>query len=116
MEIPDSNSIQPFNLLTIDEFSQETIIDANKMEDIKIDIYLQILCPKIAKYMTFSDINFNCTFLRNLYSYAEELGFEHTEGYLFPLIRLLTQVTSKKKVKNEIIYAFLENMDKLCDF
>jgi hypothetical protein len=106
MEIPDLNSIQPFNLLTIDEFSQETIIDANKMEDIKIDIYLQILCPKIAKYMTFSDINFNCTFLRNLYSYAEELGFEHTEGYLFPLIRLLTQVTSKKKVKNEIIYAF----------
>ena len=116
MEIPDLNSIQPFNLLTIDEFSQETIIDANKMEDIKIDIYLQILCPKIAKYMTFSDIHFNCTFLRNLYSYAEELGFEHTEGYLFPLIRLLTQVTSKKKVKNEIIYAFLENMDKLCDF
>ena len=116
MEIPDSNSIQPFNLLTIDEFSQETIIDANKMVDIKIDIYLQILCPKIAKYMSFSDINFNCTFLRNLYSYAEELGFEHTEGYLFPLIRLLTQDTTKKKVKNEIIYAFLENLDKLCDF
>ena len=38
--------------------------------------------------------------------------------YKFPIIKLLTQVTSKKKkFKNEeILYAFLENLDKFCDF
>ena len=59
------------------------------LENIRKEQILNILKSKIEKYLTYSDIEFNCIFMRNLYSYAEEIGYENTLGFLFPLIQEL---------------------------
>ena len=80
-----------------DDISQDLVLDEKEMEGIKTEQILNILRPKIEKYLTYNDLEFNCTFMLNLYSYAEEIGFDNTIGCLFPLIQ---ELTFKKDIKN----------------
>ena len=59
-----------------DDISQDLVLDEKEMEGIKTEQILNILRPKIEKYLTYNDLEFNCTFMLNLYSYAEEIGFD----------------------------------------
>ena len=74
---------------------------------------LNVLKPRIEKYLTYEDIEFNATFMLNLASYAEEIGFDNTVGCLFPLIQ---ELTFKKDIKDKIIFSFFEGLDNLLKF
>ena len=96
-----------------DDLNQELVLDEKEMEGIKTEQILNILRPKIEKYLTYKDLEFNCTFMKNLYSYAEEIGFDNTIGCLFPLIQ---ELTFKKDIKNKIIYSFFEGLEKFLKY
>ena len=96
-----------------DDISQDLFLDEKEIEGIKTEQILNILKPKIEKYLTYKDIEFNCTFMLNLYSYAEEIGFDNTIGCLFPLIK---ELTFKKDIKDEIIFSFFSGLDNFLKF
>ena len=96
-----------------DDLNQELVLDEKEMEGIKTEQLLNILRPKIEKYITYKDTEFNCTFMKNLYSYAEEIGFDNTIGCLFPLIQ---ELTFKKDIKDKIIYSFFEGLDNFLKY
>ena len=96
-----------------DDLNQELVLDEKEMEGIKTEQLLNILKPKIEKYLTYKDIEFNCTFMKNIYSYAEEIGFDNTIGCLFPLIQ---ELTFKKDINEKIIFAFFEGFDKFLKY
>ena len=114
LELPNKKAI-PISMTFIeyDDLNQELILDEKEMEGIKTEQLLNILKPKIEKYLTYKDIEFNSTFMKNLYSYAEEIGFDNTLGCLFPLIQ---ELTFKKNIKNKIIYSFLEGLDNFLKY
>ena len=85
-------------------------LDEKEIENIKTYHVLNVLRPKVEIYLSYKDIGFNCTFMRNIYSYAEEIGFENTVGYLLPLIQDLHY--QKNKGIN-ILMAFLDTFEKL---
>jgi hypothetical protein len=90
-EIKENIDLIPlFNNLSKNEFSNNTIIDDNEIVNIKIDQTLNILNSKIIKFLTYKDTKFNSTFMENLYSYVNQIGFENAVGYLFPLIKDLS--------------------------
>ena len=96
-----------------DDISQDLVLDEKEMEGIRTEQILNILRPKIEKYLTYKDIEFNCTFMLNLYSYAEEIGFHNTVGCLFPLIQ---ELTFKKDIKDKIIFSFFSGLDNFLKF
>ena len=96
-----------------DDISQDLVLDEKEFEGIKTEQILNILRPKIEKYLTYKDLEFNCTFMLNLYSYAEEIGFDNTVGCLFPLIQ---ELTFKKDIKDKIIFSFFEGLDNFLKF
>lgn len=96
-----------------DDISQDLVLDEKEMEGIKTEQILNILRPKIEKYLTYNDLEFNCTFMLNLYSYAEEIGFDNTVGCLFPLIQ---ELTFKKDIKDKIIFSFFSGLDNFLKF
>jgi hypothetical protein len=49
----------------------------------------------------------------NLYSYAEEIGFDNTVGFLFPLIK---ELTFRKDIKDEIILSFFSGLSNFLNF
>ena len=102
----------PFVFLDYDIFTEDDklVLDEKEMEEIKTYHVLNVLKPKIEQYLTYKNIDFNCTFMRNIYSYADEIGFENTVGYLLPLIQDLS--FRKNKCMN-IIVAFLDTFEKL---
>ena len=83
------------------------------LENIRKEQILNILKSKIEKYLTYSDIEFNCIFMRNLYSYAEEIGYENTLGFLFPLIQELKYNTD---IIDSIYTAFFDGLEKLLNY
>ena len=111
--IKNEKDKKPFNLLNKNIFAENTKIDSNEIEIIKTDQYLNILNPKIVKYLTYKDIDFNCTFLKNLYSYSEEIGFENTIGCLFPLVK---ELSFRRNIKPILILSFLEGFEKFLNF
>ena len=95
----------------IDDYSE--LCNTEVLQRIKEEQILNILRAKIDKYLTYKNINFNCIFMRNLYSYAEEVGFENTMGFLLPLIMELKYNTDI----NESIYAaFFDGLENLLAF
>ena len=109
----NEDSIPLYNNLSKNEFSNNTIIDDNEIKNVKIDQSLNFLNPKIIKFLSYQDIDFNCTFMENFYSYANQIGFENAKGYLFPLIK---DLSLKDSVKPIIIISFFKNFDKLLFF
>ena len=55
-------------------------LDEKEIENIKNNLVLNVLIPKIETYLSYKDIYFNCTFMWNIYSYEEEIGFDNTIG------------------------------------
>ena len=96
-----------------DDLNQDIVLDEKEMESIKTEQILNILRPKIEKYLTYTDLEFNCTFMKNLYSYAEEIGFDNTIGCLFPLIQ---ELTFKKDINEKIIYSFFEGINNFLKY
>ena len=99
--------------IQFDDLNQEQVLNDEEFENIKTEQILNILRPKIEKYLSYKDIEFNCTFMKNLYSYAEEIGFDNTLGCLFPLIQ---ELTFKKDIKDNIILSFFEGLNKFIEF
>ena len=112
LDFSDKNNISQFSFLEFDmDIENDKIyLDEKEIENIKTYHVLNVLKPKIEKYLSYIDIEFNCTFMRNIYSYAEEIGFENTIGYLLPLIQDLNY--QKNKGVN-ILMAFLDAFEKL---
>jgi len=110
-----NKKVTPISMTFIeyDDLNQELVLDEKEMEGIKTEQLLNILKPKIEKYLTYKDLEFNCTFMKNLYSYAEEIGFDNSIGCLFPLIQ---ELTFKKDIKEKIIYSFLEGLDNFLKY
>ena len=106
------NKIQEFNFFDYDmDIEDDKIyLDEKEIENIKNYHVLNVLKPKLEKYLSYQDIQFNCTFMRNIYSYAEEIGFENTIGYLLPLIQDLNY---RKNRYDDILVAFLDTFEKL---
>ena len=114
LQKPNKKS-HPINMTYIDydDISQDLVLDEKEFEGIKTEQILNILRPKIEKYLTYKDLEFNSTFMLNLYSYAEEIGFDNTVGCLFPLIQ---ELTFKKDIKDKIIFSFFEGLDNFLKF
>ena len=102
-----------FNNLIKNEFKNNTIINRNEIKIIEIEQTLSNLNVKISKFLSYKDEEFNCTFMENIYSYAEQIGFENTVGYLFPLLKELQYNNS---IKPKIITSFFINFNKLQNF
>ena len=85
-------------------------LDEKEIENIKTYHVLNVLKPKIEIYLSYKDIGFNTTFMSNIYSYAEEIGFENTIGYLLPLIQ---DLYCHKNKAISILMAFLDTFEKL---
>ena len=100
----------PFLEYDINTDDDKFDLDEKEIENIKTYHVLHVLKPKIELYLSYKNIEFNCTFMSNLYSYAEEIGFENTIGYLLPLIQDLTDQRNKN---TNILIAFLNNFEKL---
>ena len=96
-----------------DDISQDLVLDEKEFEGIKTEQILNVLRPKIEKYLTYKDLEFNSTFMLNLSSYAEEIGFDNTVGCLFPLIQ---ELTFKKDIKDKIIFSFFSGLDNFLSF
>ena len=112
LEFSNKTIISQFSFLEYDmDIENDKIyLDEKEIENIKTYHVLNVLKPKIEKYLSYIDVEFNCTFMRNIYSYAEEIGFENTIGYLLPLIQDLHY--QKNKGIN-ILMAFLDTFEKL---
>ena len=96
-----------------DDISQDLVLDEKEMEGIKTEQILNVLRPKIEQYLTYKDLEFNSTFMLNISSYAEEIGFDNTVGCLFPLIQ---ELTFKKDIKDKIIFSFFTGLDNFLKF
>ena len=95
----------------IEDYSE--LCNTEILEKIREEQILNILRSKIEKYLSYKDTQFNCIFMRNLYSYAEEIGYENTLGFLFPLIQELKYNTDI----NESIYAaFFDGLENLVNY
>ena len=108
----ENNNISQYEFLEYDmDIEDDKIyLDEKEIENIKTYHVLNVLKPKVEIYLSYKDVEFNCTFMRNIYSYAEEIGFENTVGYLLPLIQDL----NFQKVKGlNILRAFLDTFEKL---
>ena len=110
-----NKKVNPISMTFIEyeDLNQDLVLDDKEMEGIKTEQLLNILKPKIEKYLTYKDLEFNCTFMKNLYSYAEEIGFDNTIGCLFPLIQ---ELTFKKDIKEKIIYSFFEGLENFLKY
>jgi hypothetical protein len=108
----DKNSFVDFPFLEydIDIEDDKIYLDEKEIENIKTYHVLNVLKPKVETYLSYKDIQFNCTFMRNLYSYAEEIGYENTIGYLIPLIQ---DLHFQKDKGTNILMAFLDTFEKL---
>ena len=116
LEIPNKSSIKESSRFydyedTIENFSE--ICDTEILQKNREEQILNIIKTKIEKYLTYKDIQFNCIFMRNLYSYADEIGYENTLGFLFPLIQELRYNTD---ISESIFAAFFDGLDKLLEF
>lgn len=116
LEIPNKTSIKESSSFyeyedDIEDYSE--ICNTEVLQKIRKEQILNILKTKIDKYLTYKDITFNCIFMRNLYSYAEEIGYENTLGFLFPLVQELRYNTD---ISESIFAAFFDGLDKLIDF
>ena len=112
LQFSDKNNVAQFAFLEYDmDIEDDKIyLDEKEIENIKTYHVLNVLRPKVEIYLSYKDIGFNCTFMRNIYAYAEEIGFENTVGYLLPLIQDLHY--QKNKGIN-ILMAFLDTFEKL---
>ena len=92
LEIGDKNSSNQFAFFEYDMCTEDDnlVLDEKEIENIKAFHLLNVLKPKVELYLSYKNIEFNCTFMRNIYSYAEEIGFENTIGYLLPLLQDLS--------------------------
>ena len=108
----DKGNITQFSFFEYDMDIEDDklYLDEKEIENIKTYHVLNVLKPKIEIYLSYKDIGFNCTFMRNIYSYAEEIGFENTIGYLLPLIQDLYYHKNKAL---SILLAFLDTFEKL---
>ena len=113
MPLQKKNNQILMTFIQFDDINQEQVLNDKEIENIKTEQILNILEPKIEKYLSYKDNEFNCTFMKNIYSYAEEIGFENTLGCLFPLIQ---ELTFKKEIKDNIILSFFEGLDKFINF
>ena len=111
LKYEEVNKIQQFNFFEYDmDIEDDKIyLDENEIQNIKNYHVLNVLKPKVEKYLSYKDIGFNCTFMRNIYSYAEEIGFENTIGYLLPLIQ---DLNFRKNRYDDILIAFLDTFEK----
>ena len=112
LEIGDKNSSNQFAFFEYDMCTEDDnlVLDEKEIENIKAFHLLNVLKPKVELYLSYKNIEFNCTFMRNIYSYAEEIGFENTIGYLLPLLQDLSY--QKNKAIN-LLMAFLDTFEKL---
>ena len=85
----------PFLEYDMNTEDEKLELDEKEIENIKTYHVLHVLKPKIELYLTYKNIDFNCIFMNNIYSYAEEIGFENTIGYLLPLIQDLMYQKNK---------------------
>ena len=109
----EEKSVASFSFLEYDINSDDDdklVLDEKEIENIKTYHVLHVLKPKIELYFSYKNIEFNCNFLSNLYSYAEEIGFEYTIGYLLPIIQ---DLADKKNKKPNLLIAFLDGFEKL---
>ena len=113
LEIPDKKSLKNSSDVDILYKNTFTKVDFEELEKLKVDQVLHVLKPKIVKYFSYEDIDFNCDFIKIIYSYAEDIGFDNTVGFLFPLVQ---ELTFKKNTPISIIFAFLENFDKFLNY
>ena len=109
-DIKHNNAHFPFLEYDMDIEDDKIYLDEKEIENIKTYHVLNVLKPKIETYLSYKDIDFNCTFMRNIYSYAEEIGFDNTIGYLLPLIQ---DLNFRKNKCDNILLAFLETFEKL---
>ena len=100
----------PFLVYDINTDDDKLDLDEKEIENIKTYHILHVLKPKIELYLSYKNIQFNCTFMSNLYSYVEDIGFENTIGYLLPLIQDLMY---QKNKNTNILIAFLNSFEKL---
>ena len=100
----------PFLEYDMNTEDEKLELDEKEIENIKTFHVLHVLKPKIEIYLSYKNIEFNCLFMSNIYSYAEEIGFENTIGYLLPLIQDL--IYQKDKSTN-ILISFLNSFEKL---
>ena len=111
----EEKSVAAFPFLEYDINTEEEKIelDEKEIENIKTYHVLHVLKPKIELYLSYKNIEFNCLFMSNMHSYAEEIGFENTIGYLLPLIQDL--IYQKNKNTN-ILISFCDCFEKLLIF
>ena len=86
-----------FNYLLRNEFTSNSEIQETDIKTIKADYLLSLIKPKLAQYFEETkDSNFQITFMSNLPSHAETIGFESIHLYfLFQLYRMLQFVQRK---------------------
>ena len=116
LDIPNKSSIKEASSFydyedDIDDYSE--LINTEVLQNIRKEQILNILKTKIDKYLTYKATQFNCIFMRNLYSYAEEIGYENTLGFLFPLVQ---ELRYDPDINESIFAAFFDGLDKLVDF
>ena len=115
LEFPSKSFKEEFSFYDyedeINDYSE--LCNTEILEIIREEQILNILKSKIEKYLTYKDIKFNCIFMSNLYSYAEEIGYENTLGFLFPLIHELKYNTD---INTSIYVAFFDGLEKLVNF
>ena len=116
LEFPNKTSIkEEFNFYDyeddINDYSE--LCNTEVLEKIREEQILNILKSKIEKYKTYIDIKFNCIFMNNLYSYAEEIGYENTLGFLLPLIQ---ELQYNNNINTSIYIAFFDGLEKLINF
>ena len=100
-----------FNYLLRNEFTSNLEIQETDIKTIKADYLLSLIKPKLAQYFEETkDSNFQTTFMSNLPSHAETIGFESTLAFLIPIIQ---DVSVRPK---EVLVAFLNSTCKLFDF
>ena len=111
----EEKSVAAFPFLEYDMNTEDEKLelDEKEIENIKTYHVLHVLKPKIELYLTYKNIEFNCVFMNNIYSYAEEIGFENTIGYLLPLIQDLMY---QKNKNTNILISFLNSFEKLFIF
>ncbi|MCQ2820397.1 MAG: hypothetical protein MJ252_24290 [archaeon] len=108
--IPEGNvDIPQGDFIFTTEILKPHVISPEEIEDLKAEQILRILQPKVEKYMS-GDQAFKCTFMENLSSYAEQIGYENTCGFLIPLVKSLGYESI------EVVEAFIKGSDKFLDF
>ena len=108
----EEKSVATFSFLEYDINTDDDKLelDEKEIENIKTYHVLHVLKPKIELFFSYKNTEFNCNFMSNLYSYAEEIGFEYTNAYLFTLIQ---DSVEKKNTNANILISFLNNFEKL---